>query len=117
MVVNVEVVEVTSGSVRVSWDHLKNSPMITGYIVYYNRTGFMANEEVVNSTNFVVIDGLINDVEYQFQVAAIAELDGDAIIGERSIVNNMTIIVLTTTPATHTSTPSPPQNPSSTPQG
>ena len=120
MVVNVEVEEVTSGSVRVSWEHL-NSTMITGYIVYYSQTGIMANEKFVNSTNFtnsVVIGGLMNNVEYKFQVAAIAELDGDVIIGQRSILNNMTMVVFTDTPTTHiTSSPPSPQNPSPTPQG
>ena len=51
---------------------------------------------VTTSTNSVVIDGLMNDVEYQFQVAAIAELDGDVVTGERSILNDMSKIVVPT---------------------
>ena len=34
-----------------------------------------------------MIGGLLNNVEYKFQVAALAELDGDVVIGERSILN------------------------------
>ena len=93
MVLNVEVEVVTDVSVSVSWDSL-DIPKVTGYTVYYNQTRNGGNEQsvnVTNSTNFVVINNLINNVEYQFQVAAIAELDGILIVGERSIVVMLTL--------------------------
>ena len=37
--------------------------------------------------NSVTIDNLLTDVEYQFQVVAVAELDTDMIMGERSNVS------------------------------
>ena len=83
---NVEVEVISAGSVKVSWDCL-DIPEITGYIVYYNQTGNTQSVNVTSSTNSVLIDGLMNNVEYQFQVAAIAELDGDVVIGVRSQPN------------------------------
>ena len=96
LVMNVEVEIVSDTSVRVSWDSI-DIPEITGFIVYYKQTGNRKRQSeesitVPSSDNSVVIEGLLNNVEYQFQVVAIAELDGDVIIGQRS--NNMTIIVV-----------------------
>ena len=77
---------VSATSIQVSWDRL-DIPEITRYIVYYSQTG---NSEMVTtvsgSENSVTIDNLLTDMEYQFQVVAVAELDGesDAIMGERS---------------------------------
>ena len=82
MVMNIVVV-ISADSVGVSWDSL-DIPEITGYIVCYSQTGTTQSVNVNTSTNSVVIGGLMNNVEYQFQVAAIAELDGEVIIGERS---------------------------------
>ena len=108
MVVNVEVEVVTDMSVRVSWN-LLDIPEITGYIVYYSQTGNTQSVNVTTSTNSVVINGLMNNVKYQFQVAAIAELDGIRIIGERS---NMSVVALIIIP---TSQPSSPPAPLPTP--
>ena len=88
MVINVEVEVVSAGLVRVSWNAL-DIPEITGYIVYYSQTGNTQSVNVTSSANSVLIDGLINNVEYQFQVAAIAELNGDVAIGERSLGNTV----------------------------
>ena len=87
---NVVVEVVSAGSVRVSWDCLI-IPEITGYIVYYSQTGNTQSMNVTTSTNSVLIDGLMNNVEYQFQVAAIAELDGDVLVGERSVLNSVSV--------------------------
>ena len=113
MVMNVEVEVISAGSVRVSWDSL-DIPEITCYIVYYSQTGNTQSVNVTTSTNSVVIDGLMSNVEYQFQVAAIAELDGERFIGERSILNSMSIATLTTIPTAERSTTS---SPSPTSQG
>ena len=96
MVLNVEVEVVTDVSVRVSWDSL-DIPEITGYTVFYNRTGNGTEEQSVNVTtshDSVVIDNLMNNVEYQFQVAAIAKLDGVLIVGERSMLDNKSKVVV-----------------------
>ena len=87
VVIQLEALSATS--VRVSWDRL-DIPEITGYIVYYSQTG---NSEMVptqhfinvfSSTNFVLLTDLTSNVEYQFEVVAVAKLDGDVVVGERS---------------------------------
>ena len=104
VMIMVEVVSATS--IQVSWDRL-DIPEISGYIVYYSQTG---NSEmattVPSSKNSVTIDGLLTDVEYQFQVVAVAELDGDVVMGERL---NMSIARPTPSPPT---TPPPARTPS-----
>ena len=93
MVMNVEVETASSGSVRVSWDSL-DIPEITGYIVYYNQKGItdFMNVTVPTNSRSVVIGGLMSNVEYQFQVAAVADYDGAVIIGEKSAVATWTKI-------------------------
>ena len=39
---------------------------------------------VFSSTSFVVVTDLTRNVEYQFEVVAVAELDGDVVMGERT---------------------------------
>ena len=97
LVLNVEVQVVSDTSVRVSWDSV-DIPEITGYTVYYSQTGNRTRQSeesitVSSSNNSVVIEGLLNNVEYQFQVVAMAELDGDVIMGQRSLI----FVVLPTT--------------------
>ena len=103
------VVEVVSDtSVRVSWDSV-DIPEITGYTVYYSQTRSRKRQSeesitVPSSDNSVVIEGLLNNVEYQFQVVAIAELDGDVIMGQRSLLCNVEkiVVALPTVTTTHT---------------
>ena len=87
VVIQLEVLSATT--VNVSWDRL-DIPEITGYIVYYSQT---MNSEMVpiqhfinvfSSTNFVLLTDLTSDIEYQFDVVAVAELDGDTVMGSRS---------------------------------
>ncbi len=92
-VMNVEVEMVSDDSVRVSWDSV-DLPEIIGYVVYYSQTEATATDilesslHVTNSTNSVVIENLLSNVEYQFQVAAsIADLDGEIRVGPRSTLN------------------------------
>ena len=102
VVIQLEVLSATS--VRVSWDRF-DIPEITGYIVYYSQT---MNSEMVptqhfinvfSSTNFVLLTDLTSGAEYQFEVVAVAELDGDTVMGERS--DNFTErLSLTSLPAT-----------------
>ena len=86
---NITVVKLSATSLRVSWDRL-DIPEITGYLIYYTQTEMLASEEslmVSSSEHFANIEDLMTDVEYQFQVVAVAELDGDIIMGERSNVS------------------------------
>ncbi len=99
---NVEVEMVSADSVRVSWDS-SDFPGKTGYMVYYNPTAngttdiIEASLHVTNSTNSVVIENLLSNAEYQFQVAAsIAELDGSMTIGHRSALLKLTLPELST---------------------
>ena len=84
----VTVLEVLSAtSVKVSWE-LLDIPEITGYIVHYSQTGDITIEQsmnVTNTTSFVVITDLTSNVQYQFEVVAVAELDEEVVIGERSV--------------------------------
>ena len=80
----------SASSVRVSWDRL-DIPEITGYIVYYSQIGNSdekSNTELsVNITSpdtSVTINNLISDMQYQFEVVALAELNGDVAVGQRS---------------------------------
>ena len=84
VMIMLEVVSATS--IQVSWDRLY-FPEITGYIVYYSQKGNSESATIVpSSMNSVTIDNLLTDVEYQFQVVAVAELDEDVVMGERSNV-------------------------------
>ena len=94
---------VSAISIQVSWDRL-DIPEITRYIVYYSQT---RNSEMSTTVpgfdNSVTIDNLLTDVEYQFQVVAVAALEGesDVIVGERS---NVSVLRPTPPPST---TPTP----------
>ena len=79
VVMNVRVEELTSTSVRVSWDRIDITE-ITNYTVYYSATGSRRNEQSITVSSFqnsVMIDDLLSNVEYQFQVAAVALLYGN----------------------------------------
>ena len=109
---NIGVQETSATSVRVSWDRL-DIPEITGYIVYYSLTESSEEEQsdnVPSSQNSVIIDNLMNNVEYQFDVVAVAELDGDEVMGFR---NRSQGALLTIPPdATPEPTTRPPPSPS-----
>ena len=73
---------------NVSWERLDTS-LITGYIVYYSpkeNNGEKKSLNVSSLQNSVIVRGLTTDVEYQFQVVAVAELDGEVVMGVRSNV-------------------------------
>ena len=93
---NVEVEITSAASMRVSWDRL-NIPEITGYIVYYSQRQTDITEHIFSQENSVIIDNLLSDVEYHFEVVAVAELDGDVVTGDSEIVTVM-IPATTTTP-------------------
>ena len=97
VVMNVEVDITSATSVRVSWDRL-DIPEITGYIVYYSqRQRDITENNIFSHENSVIIDNLLTDVEYQFEVVAMAELDGDITTGDSERVTVL-IPATTTTP-------------------
>ena len=91
---NVIVAVLSDTAVQVRWDRL-DIPEITGYIVYYSQTGNSEMEtteqsvNISNSDTFVIIDNLIGLTLYQFEVVAVAELNGDAVIGQRSHISSI----------------------------
>ena len=104
MVVNITVMATSATSVRASWDRL-DIPEITGYIVYYSQT---RNSEMVtietsvrvqSSQNSVMIYNLLTDVEYQFQMVALAELEGEMATGQRSARIMTTLPPITSAPS------------------
>lgn len=89
VVVDIEVMMVSDSSVRVSWDI--DYTNITGYTVYgyavfYSLSGNQNEEDgmAIGNINSVLIDHLISGMEYQFQVAVLAEIDRVIVSGERS---------------------------------
>ena len=96
VVMNVEAEISSATSVRVSWDRL-DIPEITGYIVYYSQRQTDITEHIFSHENSVIIDNLLTDVEYQFEVVAVAELDGDVVTGDSERVTVL-IPATTTTP-------------------
>ena len=86
MVVNVEIDMISSTSLRVSWDRL-DIPEITRYIIYYSQTGnseMVASVDVSVSENSVTIEDLMSNIQYQFEVVGVAEVEGATLMGERS---------------------------------
>ena len=96
MVMNAEVEITSATSVRVSWDRL-DIPEITGYTVYYSQRQRDITEHIFSHENSVIIDNLLSDVEYHFEVVAVAELDGDVVTGDSERVTVL-IPATTTTP-------------------
>ncbi len=98
MVMNIRVEIVTSTSARVSWNTI-NFPGISGYIVYYSLTGNRKRHAEVSvdvsgsSATTVLIEDLVNGVEYQFTVVSLANLNGDEITGPRAMPVVMRIVL------------------------
>lgn len=91
----------SASSVTVSWDSV-DIPEISGYTVYYSQNNIMIGSSsdqerqsitVPSSINYVVIEGLLVNVEYQFQVVVVAEIDREVFMGETSVLT-MTAAVL-----------------------
>ena len=97
MVSNVAVTVLTATSVSVSWDPLPLD-VVTQYIVYYSQTGNREGQTtessiiVSSSESSVVITELITGEEYQFQMVAQAMVDSEIILGERSLLTNMSLL-------------------------
>ena len=107
MVKNVVVIVLTNTSISVSWDRLQISDIT--YLILYGQTGKQETEStrVVPSTERSVdINGLITGAEYKFQVVAQAVVDGEIIVGKRSLLTGMSLldVLLSTHPPSSTST-------------
>ncbi len=80
---NAEVVVVSGTSIRVSWDPITD-PGISGYIILYTSTpdGNDTQHKNITSTEPlpVLISGLSPGMEYQFQVQAVVEVDGEVFL-------------------------------------
>ena len=92
-------------SVQVFWDSL-NIPELTGYTVYYRQTDptrTATTERSVNvssSDTSVRIENLIGNVQYQFEVVAVAELDEDVVTGQRSPTFSVSVVLPDSTTCT-----------------
>ena len=102
-VTNVTLQVISESSVRVSWNALDYIPEIIHYTIVYGMTGNMSEGFVMvpSSLSSVVIEGLSGNKEYQFQVVATAELDGEVLVGERS---SSSVIIVTLLPVTNPTT-------------
>ena len=90
---NVRLESLSETSVRVTWDRITTVQEITSYTVYYSsvqgRKRQSGNERSVTvdaSENSADITELTANVQYQFQVVAMAIFEGRNIVGERSVV-------------------------------
>ena len=97
MAMNVQVQRSSFTSVRVSWDEV-NITEIISYIVYYSvvdgngQLHGQMNKTVPKSQTSVVIDNLMINEQYHFQVVAIVEERGKLIMGQRSMEITLTPI-------------------------
>ena len=104
-VTNIVVALITDALIQVSWDSVM-LPELTGYIVYYSQidpTRTVTTERSVNvssSDTSARIENLIGNVQYQFEVVAVAELYGDVVTGQRS--PTLSVSVVLPEPITHT---------------
>ena len=99
MIANVRVEREGTNSVQVTWERI-NVPGITSYTVFYSTTGTSKrqfNEQSVtipSSESSVVIMSLVSNVEYKFQVVAIGTLNGQDVVGDRSVLSSTSMIII-----------------------
>ncbi len=94
---NVAVESLTLTSVKISWDN-SESTYITEYVIYYKSTsdkGMNEKNKTVNgSARSVIITDLIIGNEYEFEVAAVAMVDGMLVSGFRSTSKKITLMAM-----------------------
>ena len=93
-VTNVQVDMLSSSSVRVAWDRV-NIAEVSGYRLFYSQVGVLG-EHSVNvapfTTNSVIIQNLESNSLYDFTVVAVAQVNGQEIIGQRSVPVSRSIV-------------------------
>ena len=86
VVQNILAVVESLSSVRVSWNKTGFTE-VTEFIVYYQQTCRLSPTEMMTSVlfsqNSVIVDNLIEDSQYIFEVAARVIEDGKELIGDR----------------------------------
>ena len=93
--VRVEQVSGTNTSVMVSWDRVSG---VTGYKVYYSPVSSRIRQDeravTVSSAEdtSITLTGLMSCVQYQFQVAIMAESPSQIFEGNRSAVSDQSMI-------------------------
>ena len=85
IVEKVKIKTLSPTAVRVSWKSVLGIPEMIGYIVYYTGDLKRRNISVNSSVTSVDIEGLLKNVKYQYQVAVLAKVNGQEIIGELAI--------------------------------
>ena len=98
---NMEVMVVSGSSVRVSWDSV-DLPEITGYIIHYSQVTDSMEAMIIEQsvtlfstdTSFILENHLEADVEYQFELQAVAEINGIVYAGNRSVLTNTSFAIV-----------------------
>ena len=132
MVLNVTATPLHDGSVIVTWDSVNTTLEVggtfevRGYIIYYdqqrgsNQPGNSDGNTNVQTrnisypTNSQLIENLTVGARYRFQVAVIAELGGDIVIGEKSMISTVTVVTFPVPITTHEASTSTTQDTSAT---
>ena len=98
---NVRVESLSASSVRVTWDRITTVQEITSYTVYYSsvqgrkrQSGNEGSVTVTASEDSADITGLSANVQYLFQVVAMAMFGGQDIMGNRSVVDNNSLFTI-----------------------
>lgn len=91
---NVDVVVLSDTSVRVSWKRVKLQStnyvrMHNGYIIFYSQTSYpdlVQSVTLPNTADSVLINNLVVNSVYLFQVAAIIQVDETVFVGKKTSV-------------------------------
>ena len=101
VVMNVRVESLSASSVRVTWDRITTVQEIASYTVYYSsvqgrkrQSGNEGSVTVAASEDSADITGLSANVQYLFQVVAMAMFGGQDITGNRSVVDNNSLFTI-----------------------
>lgn len=91
---NIQVSVISATSVKVSWDSIEmlksTEYRLYGYKVYYNQKRSIKKQQLEGSVtipsyeNNALIEDLISNRVYQFQVETIFEVDREVVMGMRS---------------------------------
>lgn len=93
---SIEAEALSATSARVTWEPVDVAE-VTGYLVYYRplvavRLDLEGEEKVPKTDSSVVIRNLMSNVEYWFEVAAVVEVNGRTLTGERTGANTTVLI-------------------------